>query len=144
MLFLFACFLANPLCGDFEQDVKKRHNVHCDMYYECNLGYLNDVQECAPGTVFNPNIQVCDYLNNTDCGNLQIPQSAIDFALGKTGGGGGQGCSKGGRGCGGGSGTGGQSGSWGGNNGQGTDNGNYNGGQGNKGNGENGGQAGGK
>ncbi|XP_071965977.1 chitotriosidase-1-like [Antedon mediterranea] len=46
-----------------EQDGLFADSHDCSYYYECNGGRMWH-RSCAPGTVFNPNIGVCDHAYN--------------------------------------------------------------------------------
>uniref|UniRef100_A0AAG5D0X4 Scavenger receptor class A n=1 Tax=Anopheles atroparvus TaxID=41427 RepID=A0AAG5D0X4_ANOAO len=42
------------------------HPTNCRKFVNCNNG-ARYVQDCGPGTAFNPRILVCDHIHNVDC-----------------------------------------------------------------------------
>lgn len=46
------------------------HKTDCRKFVNCNNG-ARFVQDCGPGTAFNPRILVCDHIRNVDCDNTQ-------------------------------------------------------------------------
>ncbi|XP_052860000.1 uncharacterized protein LOC128267239 [Anopheles cruzii] len=42
------------------------HPTDCRKFLQCNDG-ARFVQDCAPGTAFNPLMLICDYIHNVDC-----------------------------------------------------------------------------
>lgn len=43
------------------------HPIYCDKFLNCANG-VTYIQDCGPGTVFNPLHKVCDWPHNVDCG----------------------------------------------------------------------------
>merc|ERR1712227_617478 len=39
----------------------------CDKFYMCSHGNPHPEQSCAPGTLFNPELSVCDWPDNVEC-----------------------------------------------------------------------------
>ncbi|KAF5284904.1 hypothetical protein FQA39_LY16859 [Lamprigera yunnana] len=54
-----------PQCPNGESGLFP-HPWDCSKFLNCANGQAF-VQDCGPGTVYNPNIKVCDYPNNVDC-----------------------------------------------------------------------------
>ncbi|XP_058459171.1 uncharacterized protein LOC131435375 [Malaya genurostris] len=55
----------------------REHPTDCRKFLNCNAG-ATVIQDCGPGTAFNPRIFVCDHIHNVDCNryqNLIIPGS---------------------------------------------------------------------
>lgn len=48
------------------------HPLRCDQYLNCEGG-ASIVQNCAPGTLFNPNVKICDFPRNVMCGSRGVP-----------------------------------------------------------------------
>lgn len=48
------------------------HPSRCDQFLNCDGG-STIVQDCAPGTLFNPIVKICDFPNNVMCGNRGVP-----------------------------------------------------------------------
>lgn len=54
-------------CDPFEEyPTYYPHETNCSLFYECCHGELC-LKECWPGTVFNPELNVCDHPYNVDC-----------------------------------------------------------------------------
>ncbi|KAF9410714.1 hypothetical protein HW555_010283 [Spodoptera exigua] len=45
---------------------------YCDRFYMCIGGRKIELL-CAPGTVYDPELQICANAHNTDCGNRILP-----------------------------------------------------------------------
>ncbi|XP_076822021.1 uncharacterized protein LOC143468590 [Clavelina lepadiformis] len=75
------CFDANgkPVSGNpFEKP------GDCDNFYQCSNGYLHTMP-CAPGTVFNPAIGVCDHPYNVPkCGGTTTTKSTTTTTTAET------------------------------------------------------------
>lgn len=48
----------------------REHPTDCRKFLNCNAG-ATFIQDCGPGTAFNPRISVCDHLHNVDCNRYQ-------------------------------------------------------------------------
>ena len=44
------------------------HETECNKFYQCSFGHRWEDQECPEGLYFNPEISVCDWPENVDCG----------------------------------------------------------------------------
>ncbi|NEU36016.1 chitin binding domain-containing protein, partial [bacterium LRH843] len=42
------------------------HPTDCDKFLNCDNG-RTFIQQCGPGTLFSPDLRVCDYPQNVDC-----------------------------------------------------------------------------
>lgn len=49
------------------------HPFNCRKFLNCNNG-VTFIQDCGPGTAFNPTLQVCDWPYNVDC-----PPKSVEF-----------------------------------------------------------------
>ena len=45
------------------------HETECNKYFQCSHGHRWEDQECPEGLLFNPEISVCAWPENVDCGN---------------------------------------------------------------------------
>merc|ERR1712110_369629 len=45
------------------------HEEHCNMFYQCANGHRYPDQSCPDGLLFNPDVMVCDWPDNVDCGS---------------------------------------------------------------------------
>ncbi|GJQ83467.1 SCRASP1 [Trypoxylus dichotomus] len=61
----------SPICPHGESGLFP-HPTRCEKFLNCDHG-RTFIQDCGPGTVFNPRFKVCDYPYNVDC------QSAADL-----------------------------------------------------------------
>lgn len=71
-LALIACASAQDMAercsnGDLSEGYYP-HSTNCDMFYTCSLGYL--IEHTCYNGVWNTEVESCDYLENTNCGNL--------------------------------------------------------------------------
>ncbi|XP_058827802.1 uncharacterized protein LOC131687724 [Topomyia yanbarensis] len=48
----------------------REHPTDCRKFLNCNAG-ATVIQDCGPGTAFNPQIFVCDHIHNVDCNRNQ-------------------------------------------------------------------------
>ncbi|XP_055704303.1 uncharacterized protein LOC129802468 isoform X2 [Phlebotomus papatasi] len=48
------------------------HPYDCTKFLNCANG-VTYIQDCGPGTVFNPIFNVCDWPHNVDCGSKSLP-----------------------------------------------------------------------
>ncbi|XP_055526908.1 uncharacterized protein LOC129719538 [Wyeomyia smithii] len=48
----------------------REHPTDCRKFLNCNAG-STVIQDCGPGTAFNPRISVCDHIHNVDCNRYQ-------------------------------------------------------------------------
>ncbi|CAK1593527.1 unnamed protein product [Parnassius mnemosyne] len=52
--------------SDFDQHKLLPHETECNKFYQCVFGEKVE-RECAPGTYFNPKLEVCDWPRNVEC-----------------------------------------------------------------------------
>jgi len=68
----YDCVGSTPTCKDANGNpistIPFEYPGECGKFYQCSNGHLTS-QNCAPGTVFNPAISVCDWPSNVPgCG----------------------------------------------------------------------------
>lgn len=57
--------IENPVCPSGESGLFP-HPFDCTKFLNCANG-ITHIQDCGPGTAFNPNIKNCDWPQNVDC-----------------------------------------------------------------------------
>uniref|UniRef100_A0AAR5Q9G6 Uncharacterized protein n=1 Tax=Dendroctonus ponderosae TaxID=77166 RepID=A0AAR5Q9G6_DENPD len=55
-----------------------KHPTKCKKFLNCANG-ITYVQDCAPGTVFNPILSVCDFPYNVDCKDEESESTTVDY-----------------------------------------------------------------
>ncbi|XP_058443895.1 peritrophin-1-like [Malaya genurostris] len=55
-----------PDQSDSDEVIYIRHPKRCDVYFMCTKGVPYE-QQCPEGTYFNPNVNVCDKVENVEC-----------------------------------------------------------------------------
>lgn len=55
-----------------------KHPTKCKKFLNCANG-ITYVQDCAPGTVFNPILSVCDFPYNVDCEDEDSESTTVDY-----------------------------------------------------------------
>ncbi|CAG5053336.1 unnamed protein product [Parnassius apollo] len=58
--------LPNDCPSDFDEHKLLPHETECNKFYQCVFGEKVE-RECAPGTYFNPELEVCDWPHNVEC-----------------------------------------------------------------------------
>ncbi|XP_063544314.1 putative uncharacterized protein DDB_G0282133 [Cydia strobilella] len=66
--------LPNGCPADFDVDQLLPHESDCTKFYDCVFGEKVE-RDCAPGTHFNPTLQVCDWPENAACANAGSDES---------------------------------------------------------------------
>ncbi|XP_059615685.1 uncharacterized protein LOC132261131 isoform X2 [Phlebotomus argentipes] len=55
------------------------HPYDCSKFLNCANG-VTYIQDCGPGTVFNPIFSICDWPHNVNCGSKALPDDQSDNA----------------------------------------------------------------
>ncbi|XP_066252034.1 uncharacterized protein [Euwallacea similis] len=68
---------SKPKCPEGFQGITK-HPRDCKKFLNCANG-ITYVQDCGPGTLFNPVLNVCDFPYNVDCKNEETEATTLDY-----------------------------------------------------------------
>ncbi|XP_066153612.1 uncharacterized protein [Euwallacea fornicatus] len=68
---------SKPKCPEGFQGVTK-HPHDCKKFLNCANG-ITYIQDCGPGTLFNPILSVCDFPYNVDCKNGETKTTTVDY-----------------------------------------------------------------
>ncbi|XP_050562071.1 chondroitin proteoglycan 2-like [Spodoptera frugiperda] len=75
LLLCIAAAQASPICTIDMVGVMLPH-PKCDHFYTCFFGSTAE-QYCGDGLLFNPELQVCDWPFNVDCGDRIVPPTKL-------------------------------------------------------------------
>ncbi|XP_045538655.1 peritrophin-1-like [Papilio machaon] len=75
ILFLFfaTCFAQNGCPANSNIKPLRAHETDCTKFYQCSNGHDFEMT-CGPGTVFDENLQVCNWPSAVDCKKKSSPK----------------------------------------------------------------------
>ncbi|XP_013176148.1 PREDICTED: peritrophin-1-like [Papilio xuthus] len=72
LLFIATCFAQNG-CQMNPNKPLRAHETDCAKFYQCSNGHDFEMT-CGPGTVFDENLQVCNWPSAVDCKKKSTPK----------------------------------------------------------------------